>query len=108
MKNKYVLAVSRFLGSVGIAMLVSTGNAFAGPPLPSGGGDLFAKAKAWFQFYVDFMTGPFGWAIVIVSAVIVLATWAIIPKDGFVGNALRVVVAGLGIVNIATVMGSFS
>lgn len=107
MKKQYGLAIPRLLAG-GCVALIAASNAIAGPTLPGGGGDLFAKAKEWFQNYVDFMSGPFGWAVVIVSAVVVLATWAAVPKEGIMGNALRVVVAGLGIVNVATVMGSFS
>ena len=108
MKNKNVLAMYRLFAQAGIATLVFAGNAMAGPTLPSGGGDLFAKAKAWFQNYLDFMTGPFGYMVIGASAVIVLATWAIAPKEGIMGNGLRVVVAGLGIMNVLTVLGSFS
>lgn len=90
------------------ALVVMLGDAIAGPSLPSGGGDLFQKARAWFQYYLDFMSGPFGYAVVALSAIVVLAVYAVAPKEGIMGNGLRVVVSGLGILNVAIIMGSFT
>lgn len=112
MKISKVISAATSFGQRAIAacaaLTVMAGEAVAGPTLPSGGGDLFVKARAWFQQYTDFMTGPFGYAVVAIGIVVALAVYAIAPKEGIMGPALRVVIAGIGIINVITVLGSFS
>jgi type IV secretory pathway VirB2 component (pilin) len=47
------------------------------------------------------MTGPFGKSVVVISIIAAFCTWVFAPKDGIFGPLLRVVVAGLAIMNAA-------
>jgi type IV secretory pathway VirB2 component (pilin) len=51
--------------------------------------------------FVKFIAGPFGKAAVIVSIVAAFVTWVFAPKEGIFGPVLRVVVAGIAIMNAA-------
>ncbi|WP_395398582.1 hypothetical protein ACHMW6_00190 (plasmid) [Pseudoduganella sp. UC29_106] len=77
-------------------------SAAAGPILPTGGGTLFQKLTTWGQNYLDFMTGPFATAAVVISALLIWIAWAFMPKEGIMANLARIVVAGFAILNIGT------
>lgn len=91
-----------------LALATSAQFAAAGPSIGSGGGSNFAVLRQWLQNFVDFMAGPFGLAVVIISIVIGFATWAMLPKEGIVGVIMRVVVAGIVIINVGTWVASFA
>lgn len=59
------------------------------------------------QSFVDFMTGPFGKAAVVISIVAAFVTWVFAPKEGIFGPVLRVVVAGIAIMNAAAWITNF-
>ena len=51
--------------------------------------------------FQEFMTGPFGKAAVVISIIAAFVTWVFAPKEGIFGPVLRVVVAGVAIMNAA-------
>jgi type IV secretory pathway VirB2 component (pilin) len=65
----------------------------------------FNDVKNFLQVFLNFMTGPFGKAVVIISIVAAFATWVFAPKDGIFGPILRVVVAGIAILNASAWVG---
>lgn len=80
--------------------LVTTAYAQSGPNIGSGGGSGFSIMKRWLQNWVDFMSGPFAIAAVITSIILAYLAWAFMPKEGVVGPTVRVVVAGIVILNV--------
>lgn len=56
----------------------------------------------WFQSFVNFMAGPAGIAVVVVSLVVAVATWVFAPREGLLGPVMRVAVGALVILNIGT------
>ncbi len=65
----------------------------------------FDAVTAFLQKFAEFMAGPFGKGVVIISIIAAFCTWVFAPKDGIFGPVLRVVVAGIAILNAATWMG---
>lgn len=61
----------------------------------------FAGVTAFLQAFANFLTGPFGKAVVVISIIAAFCTWVFAPKDGIFGPVLRVVVAGIAIMNAA-------
>jgi type IV secretory pathway VirB2 component (pilin) len=51
--------------------------------------------------FVKFIAGPFGKAAVIISIVAAFITWVFAPREGIFGPVLRVVVAGIAVMNAA-------
>lgn len=74
--------------------------AHAGPALPAGGTGPFSLFTNFLQDLVDFMSGPFGTATAIISAIIGFATWTYAPKEGVMGVVIRVVVFSIVSLNI--------
>ncbi len=65
-----------------------------------GGGNLdFGRVNAILLQFQNFMTGPFGRAAVVISIVAAFVTWVFAPKEGIFGPVLRVVVAGIAVLN---------
>lgn len=62
----------------------------------------FTALTNFLQKFANFMTGPFGKAVVVISIIAAFCTWVFAPKDGIFGPVLRVVVAGIAIMNAAT------
>jgi type IV secretory pathway VirB2 component (pilin) len=82
---------------VGLNCLVLAGAANA---QQQGGGNFnFDRVRDILQAFVNFMIGPFGRAAVIISIVAAFVTWVFAPKEGIFGPVLRVVVAGVAILN---------
>lgn len=61
----------------------------------------FTSLTNFLQAFTNFMTGPFGKAVVVISIIAAFCTWVFAPKDGIFGPVLRVVVAGIAIMNAA-------
>lgn len=61
----------------------------------------FTSLTNFLQAFANFMTGPFGKAVVVISIIAAFCTWVFAPKDGIFGPVLRVVVAGVAIMNAA-------
>jgi type IV secretory pathway VirB2 component (pilin) len=68
----------------------------------------FSAIDKILQGFVTFMTGPFGKAAVVISIVAAFVTWVFAPKEGIFGPVLRVVVAGVAILNAATFITNFT
>lgn len=68
----------------------------------------FGKITQLLQSWVDFMIGPYGKAVVAGSFIIAVTVWAVAPKEGILGSAIRVAVAGAVILNVSVWMGMFS
>lgn len=81
--------------------------ASAGESIGTSGSTTFAKLTAWFQDFVNFMDGPFGLAVVIISLILAVCTWMFVPKEGIAGPVLRVVVGAIVILNVTTFIASF-
>lgn len=62
----------------------------------------FSMVTSFLQAFTDFMTGPFGKGVVVISIIAAFVTWVFAPRDGIFGPILRVVVAGIAILNAAT------
>ena len=62
----------------------------------------FTALTDFLRKFAEFMTGPFGKAVVVISIIAAFVTWVFAPKDGIFGPVLRVVVAGIAILNAAT------
>jgi type IV secretory pathway VirB2 component (pilin) len=89
------------------AVLAFANDAMAGPSIGSGGGTAYTKLTAWLQNFVDFMSGPFGIAVVVVSIILAFSVWAFAPKEGIAGPVMRIVVAAVVIVNVGTWLATF-
>lgn len=81
--------------------------AWAGYNIGTGGGTTWAWLRQIMQDFVDFIDGPFGTAAVVVSIVLAFAAWIFAPKEGIMGPVLRICVAAVAILNIATWLGAF-
>lgn len=82
------------------ALATLAGSAHAGPILPAGGSGPFAFFNNFLQELVDFMSGPFGTAAVIVSIIVGFVSWIFLPKEGIMGVVMRVVVTAIVILNV--------
>lgn len=67
----------------------------------------FGLITTFFQKYVDFMTGPFAKTAIAGTLIIAAILWAVMPKEGIFGTIVRVVIAALVAMNVATWMGMF-
>jgi type IV secretory pathway VirB2 component (pilin) len=67
----------------------------------------FGLITQFFQKYVDFMTGPFSKTAMGAILIIGVLTWAVLPKEGIFGTVIRIVIAGIVVLNLATWMGMF-
>ncbi len=81
--------------------------AMAGVDIGSSGSAGFATIEAWLQSFVDFMDGPGGLAVVVVSIIVAVGAWMFAPKDGMMGPILRVVVGAIVIINVGTWVTTF-
>jgi type IV secretory pathway VirB2 component (pilin) len=88
--------IAPWLGVIPIAL---SGSARADPTSVRGS---FSDITDILQVFTTFMTGPFGKAVVVISIIAAFCTWVFAPKDGIFGPILRVVVAGITIMNAAT------
>lgn len=61
----------------------------------------FSALTNFLQAFANFMTGPFGKAVVVISIIAAFCAWVFAPRDGIFGPVLRVVVAGIAIMNAA-------
>jgi type IV secretory pathway VirB2 component (pilin) len=77
------------------SLIATVANAQAAPKLD------FSGTTTLLTDFVKFIAGPFGKAAVIVSIVAAFVTWVFAPKEGIFGPVLRVVVAGIAIMNAA-------
>jgi type IV secretory pathway VirB2 component (pilin) len=64
----------------------------------------FTKFEEFLTAIEAFMTGPFGKAVVVISIIAAFATWVFAPREGIFGPVLRVVVAGIAIMNSVVFM----
>lgn len=97
-------ALRRWLASMAVVLMSPV--AMAGTDLGDGGGATFAQLRAWMQDFVDFIDGPFGLAAVVISIVVAFTVWVFAPKEGIMGPVLRVVIAGVAILNVAVMLAS--
>lgn len=67
----------------------------------------FTNITTLLQSWVNFMVGPYGKAVVAGSIIIGVTAWAVMPKEGILGYAIRGAVAGAVVFNIVTWMGMF-
>ncbi|KKJ75225.1 hypothetical protein WH95_19595 [Kiloniella litopenaei] len=74
----------------------------------SGGKGGIAEFEGYIQDWVNFMTGPFGLAVVVVSIIVAVVVFVFAPKQGPMGLVARAVVAGIVILNLTTVVGGFT
>ncbi|KQV92792.1 TrbC/VirB2 family protein [Rhizobacter sp. Root1221] len=96
--------LSRYLTPQALAWMSGFMLYFACGSAHAAGAD-FGAVKSFLQVFLNFMTGPFGKAVVIISIVAAFATWVFAPKDGIFGPILRVVVAGIAILNASAWVG---
>ena len=93
-------------GASGVAVAVfatiATEQAMAQVDIGTTDNEGFALITEWFQAFVDFMEGPMGVAIVVLSLVIAVATWVFAPREGLFGPVIRVAVGALVLLNIGT------
>lgn len=61
----------------------------------------FSGTITLLEDFVKFIAGPFGKAAVIISIVAAFVTWVFAPREGIFGPVLRVVVAGIAVMNAA-------
>ncbi len=57
--------------------------------------------------YQTFMSGTAGPAMMIASIILAVGAWQLMPRESFVGTAVRIVVAGVVIVNATTLITNF-
>ena len=81
--------------------------ALAGVDIGTSGNAGFATLEKWFQAFVNFMDGPAGLALVVVSIIGAVAAWMLMPREGVVGPMLRVVVGAIVILNVGTWVTTF-
>lgn len=110
MLNRIKQSVNKRITSAGVsaALALASADVFAGPTLGTGGGGSFTLARQWMQNFVDFISGPFGTAAVVISIILVFLAWAYMPKDGIMGPMVRVATGGIVVINVATWLASFS
>jgi type IV secretory pathway VirB2 component (pilin) len=83
------IRVSTLVAGIALSLACSSAHAAAN----------FTAITQFLQTFLDFMTGSFGKAVVVISIIAAFCTWVFAPKDGIFGPVLRVVVAGLAITN---------
>ena len=106
--NRQVSPLKRHRSALLAASLVSgVTAAHAGLSISAPTSGPFQKFGEWLQAFVNFIDGPFGLAVVAISIVIAFAVWVFAPKEGIVGPVLRIVVAGIAILNVAALVASF-
>ena len=98
--------IFRLSGAVLIALVFSP-LVFAGVDIGTSGNAGFATLEKWFQAFVNFMDGPAGLALVVVSIILAVAAWILSPREGVVGPLLRVVVGAIVILNVGTWVTTF-
>lgn len=79
----------------------------AGVDIGTSGNTGFATIEAWLQSFVNFMDGPGGLAVVVISIIAAVAAWMFAPKDGVMGPLFRVVVGAIVIINVGTWVTTF-
>ncbi len=82
--------------------------AYAGFNIGTTGNAGFDTIVSWLQDFVNFMDGPGGLAMVIVSVVVAAATWMFIPREGVFGPVFRTVVGAIVIINVGTWISTFT
>jgi type IV secretory pathway VirB2 component (pilin) len=87
--------VAQIGSAASLALLSSMAHAQAAPTADLSG------LTALMQSFVTFMTGPFGKAAVVISIIVAFVTWIFAPREGIFGPVLRVVVAGIAVMNAA-------
>lgn len=87
--------IGSLIGLAGFA-----GSANAGPALPAGGSGQFDLFTNFLQDLVDFLSGPFGTAAVIVIIIGGVLAWSYAPKEGVMGWVMRAAVAAIVIFNV--------
>lgn len=100
MKGRTLIALG-----ISISSLFASAYANAGYNIGTATGP-FAQLQAWFQMYVNFMDGPFGTMIVVLSIIFGIVMWNFAPREGFMGQALKGVVSGIVLLNIGSWMAS--
>jgi type IV secretory pathway VirB2 component (pilin) len=96
---------STFLTALLLALTARS--ALAGVSIGAPASGPFAKIGAWIQDFVNFIDGPFGLAVVVISVIIAFITWVWVPREGILGPLLRIVVAAIAILNVAVWVASF-
>ena len=81
--------------------------AMAGVDIGTSGSAGFATIEKWLQSFVNFMDGPGGLAVVVISVIVAVGAWMFAPKDGMMGPILRVVVGAIVIINVGTWVTTF-
>lgn len=110
MLNCVKKSLKKHIGFAALAssMMLVSSHVLAGPTLGTGGGTSFTLARTWMQNFVDFISGPFGTAAVIISIVLAFIMWSYMPKDGIMGPLVRVAGSAIVVINVATWLASFN
>ncbi|WP_282611030.1 hypothetical protein [Pelagibius sp. Alg239-R121] len=90
-------------------LMVAAGQAFAEYDIgKSGGARGIGKMEDYLQDWINFATGPWGLVVIVGGLILGASMWALAPRGGGLGIALRAAAAGLLIVNLGTVVAGFT
>ena len=104
LKNMLLLTAA-YLTGLGLFFLLTSAEASASIGI---GKPNFSDLENMLIAYEKFMTGPFAKAAVISSIVVGMGAWLISPKEGFVGVAARITVAGVILMNATEIAKDFA
>ena len=69
---------------------------------------LFGKITKFLQDVVNFMTGPYGKAVVIISLCLAVSVWIFSPREGWIGFFGRAFAGGQLLLNVSLWLGIFT
>lgn len=70
--------------------------------------DLIANLESFLKNFAKFMAGPVAMAGILSAIVVIFGGWVLAPKVGILGPGIRVLVAGIALVNSSELINAIS
>lgn len=87
---------------VPVVVLAAAGRANAGYDIGTTDSTAFDKIVSFLQAIVDLIDGPIATAITVISIIVAILLWAVAPKSGGMSTVVRVCIAAIVGLNVAT------
>lgn len=87
---------------VPVVVLVAASRASAGYDIGTTDSTAFDKIVSFLQAIVDLIDGPVATAITVISIIVAILLWAVAPKSGGMSTVVRVCIAAIVGLNVAT------
>ncbi|MCZ4283092.1 hypothetical protein O4H49_20070 [Kiloniella laminariae] len=96
-------------GILSLVMALQSQVAFAAYNIgTSGGARGIEKFEAYFQDWINFATGPYALAVVVVSVVAAVTIFVCAPKQGPMAIFARAAIGGIVLINITSFIAGFT